>query len=446
VLSRQTEEILAAVSLRDGVDYGAQCFAHIVAASGAAPKDARFAPYPHAAWSVPPIIWGMLIAESGQRKTAIAKTAFRPLQRIHNAHRRDYTDELKRWKALPPNERYADDKPEEPHSYIVNDCTVEKLQLILSANPRGTLLLKDEFAGFLEFGRYTKGFGAAERAFYLESYDGGPFTVQRVSRDSLHIPISALTIFGSIQPDRLSEFTGLDRDGLLQRFAVIRAAPAGLSNPDAIVSNEALLDQAIEQLAQLRGREYSKTVEGAELIRQTEREAAKFAAISDYGVGFQGFCRKLHSTHARIALILHLVEDPDRICIATETVARAYLLTHRFLLPHALNFYSVISGSAALLQREIGGWLLTKAKHRLVASDLTSGVKACRGMGLKEVAKALDPFVTGGWLNAEDPYPSNKAWIFEPNVRAAFADRAEFESVRRAEIRKQIGRINRDVP
>jgi hypothetical protein len=45
VLSRETEETLAAISLRDGVDFPVQAMAHIAAASGAAPKDARFAPF-----------------------------------------------------------------------------------------------------------------------------------------------------------------------------------------------------------------------------------------------------------------------------------------------------------------------------------------------------------------------------------------------------------------
>ena len=54
VLSRQAEEALASAALRDGVDYGAQCLAYLAAASGAAPKDARFMPYPHDGWSCTP--------------------------------------------------------------------------------------------------------------------------------------------------------------------------------------------------------------------------------------------------------------------------------------------------------------------------------------------------------------------------------------------------------
>jgi hypothetical protein len=448
VLSRQAEETMAFAALRDGVDYGAQCLAYLAAGSGAAPKDARFMPYPHPGWAVPPIIWVMVIAESGQRKTAIKETAFAPLQAIHNARWREYMGELQSWRRLSENAKRENQKPVEPHSFIINDCTVEKLQLILATNSRGTLLLKDELAGLFEFGRYSGGVGTAERTFYLESYEGGACTVHRVGRDSLHIPNNALTIYGNIQPDRLSTFQGLESDGLLQRFAVIRAKPATIERPDVTVPNLGPLHRAIEDLARmtrLDGRNYSTTDEGAELIRQTRRDAEGYETITDYGVAFQGFCRKLHGTHARVALVLHLLEDPRQVIIPTETVVRAGRLVRHFLLPHALGFYSVIPGSAAALPRDIGGWLLTKAKNQVVASDLTAGVKACRPLNTKQIGEALDRFVTGGWLEPLKDFPGNRKWHLNPGVRGAFAERAETERARRQAIRDQIEGITRAV-
>ena len=349
--------------------------------------------------------------------------------------------ELQSWRRLSENAKREAQKPVEPHSFIVNDCTVEKLQLILATNCRGTLLLKDELAGFFDFGRYAGGAGAAERAFYLESYEGAPYTVHRVGRDSLHIAVNGLTIYGNIQPDRLSAFQGLESDGLLQRLAVIRAKPATVERPDVIVPDLGPLHRAIEDLARmtrLDGRNYSTTDGGAELIRQTRRDAEGYGTITDYGVGFQGFCRKLHGTHARVALVLHLLENPRQVVIPTETVARAARLVRHFLLPHALGFYSVIPGSAAALLRDIGGWLLTKAKDQIVASDLTAGVKACRPLYTKQIGEVLDRFVTGGWLEPLKDFPGNRKWHLNPGVRAAFAERTETERARRQAIRDQI--------
>jgi hypothetical protein len=155
VLSRRTEETLAAISLRDGVDYAAQSIAYICAASGAAPKDARFTPYQDGDWTVPPIFWVMMIAESAQRKTAIVKNAFSELKRIHGIRWSEYNQELAQWNALAEKEKREKGKPIEPHSFIVSDFTVEKLQQILAANSRGTMLLKDEIAAIFDFGRYA---------------------------------------------------------------------------------------------------------------------------------------------------------------------------------------------------------------------------------------------------------------------------------------------------
>ena len=441
VLSRQAEDTIARLSLRDGVDFGAQGMAYIAAASGAAPKDARFLPYRNVGWSVPPIVWVTLITESGQRKTAIIYNAFAALQRVHGELWADYMQRLQQWRMLPEDQKRENSKPPEPHSFIVNDVTLEKLQLILAANTRGTLRLMDELASLLDFGRYSGGNGAAERAFYLECYEGGTYTVHRVGRDSVYVSNAALTICGGTQPDRLAAFKGLDSDGLLQRFAPVLVAPAGISRPDIVVPGKEQLDDMIGQLTGLNGRRYSATSEGTELIRQTEREAGEFAAISDFGLGFQGFVRKLHGTHARLALILHLLESPQSDQISVDTIERAGRLALQFLLPHARNFYSTLPGARMALTRDIGGWLLTKAPPRVRASDVTSNVKACRGMGIKQLAEALDPYVTGGWLEPEEPFPSNRAWSFTLPVRTAFAERAKIEADRRAAVRALIGRM-----
>jgi len=319
--------------------------------------------------------------------------------------------------------------------------TLEKLQLILAANPRGTLKLMDELASLLDFGRYGAGNGAAERAFYLESYEGGAFTVHRLGRDSVHVPNAALTIFGGTQPDRLTAFKGLDSDGLLQRFAVMLVAPALLSRPDVAVRGKDQLDEAIGWLVRLTGRRYFATPQGGDLIRRTERDAGDFAAIPDFGLGFQGFARKLHGTHARLALVLHLIESPQSDELPIGTIERAGWLALRFLLPHARNFYSTLPGAVVALTRDIAGWLLTNAPSRVRASDVTSCVKACRGMGIKPLVEALDPLVTGGWLDPEESFPSNRAWMLNPELRATFAERTKAEAEWRAAVRALIGRM-----
>lgn len=446
ILAPHLESMLSQVSIRDGIDYGALCASHVAAASGAAPKDARFFPYADGTiesnWWVPPIIWFMLINESGQRKTQIKQIAFGRLVRINADLWRDYCQRLDAWNAQSEDDKRQGSKPAPPHTFVADDVSVEAMQMILARNPRGTLYLKDELAAFFEFGRYAgAGKGQAERAYYLETYEAHPKNISRVGRDPLFIETNGLTIFGSIQPTRLAEFKGLESDGLLQRFCQLLPRRSATSQPDTKVSG-GMFDGIIDRLTKLKAdRPYTTNAEGVELIRRSEHEAAEFSEITDFGIGFQGWCSKMHGTHARLALILHLMGDAyDKPLIPPETIARARRLVRGYLLPHTREFYRTLPDSNMMLMRDIGGWILTKAKDRFVASDVVAGVKAMRGMGTKEIAELLDAFVAGGWVEPETRFPNNKAWLIYPDARPAFAARAEAERARRADMRARMTR------
>ena len=83
-----------------------------------------------------------------------------------------HAQRMRAWKALPKKEQAATPRPTEPHVFCLEDITVEKVQDILAASGRGSMLLKDELVGFLGFGRYGKDGAGAERGFYLQSYEG----------------------------------------------------------------------------------------------------------------------------------------------------------------------------------------------------------------------------------------------------------------------------------
>ena len=75
------------------------------------------------------------------------------------------------------------------------------------------------------------------------------------------------------------------------------------------------------------------------------------------------------------------------------------------------------------------------AGHNLVA-----GIWACHHLSAKELDEALDPLVTGGWLQPEE-------WRLHPLVRPHFAARAEAERTIRAERCELFGvceRLRRD--
>jgi hypothetical protein len=448
ILPAQIEDALANLSLRDGVDLGALAMTAITAASAAAPKNARFVPY-NTNWAVPPVVWLMTIGESGSRKTLLEEFGFCVIRVVQLELWRPHNARMQDWRRLPPKERGP--KPEEPHSYLLNDYTPEALQAILARTTRGTAIVKDELAGFLEFDRYKRSGGSAARAFFLSAYEDKDCPVHRIGRDSEVVEHTGLTVFGNIQPRRLATFLAdMETDGLLQRFVPLWVEPAKLSRHEVRVGHglSALYD-TIRQLCHLDGRRYTTTPDGAQLISDTETLAREYAALTDFGLGWPGFCHKLHGTHARLALVLHLMEQPDADIVPTDTVQHAHRLVHRFVLQHAHDFYSALPGRGRSLTHDIASWLLTRGtadpapeeQERLLASDLTAGVKACRPLGSKAIGEALDPFVTGGWLVPENDYPSNRAWFFNPAIRCQFATQTQLAREQRAEARALIARI-----
>lgn len=105
--------------------------------------------------------------------------------------------------------------------FLIGDSTVEKLSIILKENPNGVFLLRDELAGWATMINKREG----DREFYLESWNGKNFfNVDRIGRGSLHIPNICLSVFGGIQPSKLSalcNIKGAGSDGLLQRFQIL---------------------------------------------------------------------------------------------------------------------------------------------------------------------------------------------------------------------------------
>ncbi len=109
--------------------------------------------------------------------------------------------------------------------YKTNDTTVPKIHELLSSNPRGLLVLRDELIGLLaSLDREDR---QEDKSFYLEGWNGyGSFTFDRIGRGSIFVENVCLSIFGGIQPDKIKSYLyaamrGNDDDGLLQRFQLL---------------------------------------------------------------------------------------------------------------------------------------------------------------------------------------------------------------------------------
>ena len=192
-------------------------------------------------FSVVPNSWGIIIGPPSIKKTPIYTECLRPLIEAekkkyieHEEAVELYKEELRTYKyKLKLSEKELEKKsavdfPTEPKEpirtrYTCQDTTVEALTVIMKDNPNGILNTVDELAGFLA--SLNKVGREGDRAFYLEAFSGKhPKNVDRIGRKSDYIPQVCASIFGTIQPDKLSSLIESTNkgasggDGLLQRF------------------------------------------------------------------------------------------------------------------------------------------------------------------------------------------------------------------------------------
>jgi len=110
-----------------------------------------------------------------------------------------------------------EEKKKRPPRLKATDVTREMLASLEERAPRGILLHSDELAGWLtQMNGYN---GQSARTFYLQSFDGGTYTVDRVTIGrSGRIEKHLVAVHGGLQPDVLnaSILKGID-DGLAAR-------------------------------------------------------------------------------------------------------------------------------------------------------------------------------------------------------------------------------------
>ena len=233
-----------------GCDRGGLAMATLAGISGAI--DHRFAlkMLRNGNWWESPRLWVLLVGDPSVKKTPIVRCATEELDRMQAVAFRKYKNDQAEYVAAGGN---AEQFSQPPPRLTVYDTTTEKLGMILAGQDRGVLVKRDEITGWIgSMEKYaSSGRGPiADRALWLQAYDGGPYAVDRVTRPDLQIANLSVSILGGIQPARMAELHGLTSDGLLQRFLPVLIS--GSTFPaDVVASQQAeryaeLLRQLVE--------------------------------------------------------------------------------------------------------------------------------------------------------------------------------------------------------
>ena len=421
-----------------GADPAAIAWACLCACSAAIDGRTRLQMKRHDRWAVSPALWVALIGDPSTKKSPIIDTAWHPLHRIQNRDLAAHQRSMAHWKSIPKEERGRTPEPSPPRRLVSHDATMEALQTILSQQDRGIGVNRDELAGWLgSMEKYAPGKGgAADRAFWLQSYNGGSHVVDRVMRGTVSINNLLAVICGGIQPDRLRQFSDLTDDGLWQRFCPIIVAPGAIGEDEYDPESE-IYEEIIHRLLAVPPDARLCFDDNGHAIREDmQNRAFRLEQSGALGARFTGFCGKLLGMWGRLCLVLHLIDFPESAVVSGYTADMARTLILQSVLPNAARVYTAMGGAGADIEatQSIAGYILTKRLSRIVMSDLTSGVRVCRHRSADEVRKLLSPLEAGGWLRPEREF-NPTAWMVSDYVHQRFAAQAEREGQRREMVR-----------
>jgi putative DNA primase/helicase len=401
-------------------------------------------------WRVVPNLWALIVGRPGVMKSPALSEAMKPLHRLESAEREQWQAAHEAWEidakvaelAAKQNERQAAAQvakdpakarallapvgsTEEPTArrYVVNDATVEKLGELLTVNPWGVLVYRDELHGLLCSMDRPGQEGA--RGFYLTGYDGNQgHAVDRIGRGESYISRVCMAMLGGIQPGKLQSYVrdavagGAGDDGLLQRFGLAvwpdinKEFQKVDQYPDA--QSKAKAWAVFERLNQLQpatendSQEWRFSPEAQALYWQWVEPFETELRGDDLHPALISHLSKYRKLVPALALIFALVDTEDSQGVIHERELLRALAWADYLRTHAERIYAAAvipetAGARQLLDkiragklREGDGASLNTFTPRQVA------VKHWAGLGTPDaVRKAGDLLADYGWLVRE---------------------------------------------
>ena len=461
-----------------GADPAAIAMAALTAAAGAMHAETRVRM--GEGWWEKPILWTILVGQPSSMKSPILDKVHKPLTDIDHERSKRFSQAHKKWLQDKKIDRTIAGPVKQPRC-LINDATPEKVAEILSRDPSGSLMVRDELAGWLgSFERYNSG---SSRSFCLSCWNGGIFTKDRVGNGSqdadaeICVDNLALGILGGIQPDLLGKLGDLTSDGLLQRFLIVLMKRAERGNQDHPVTEiEAEYEKLIGSINGAPAQNYHFADDALEVRDRMLDYLHMLELVDGFPISLIGAIGKLKGYFARVCLVLHIARRHDGIiqtageldpsfapaagehlrrllgvtlddslsagvngssAISRETAQMAERLVRDFLLPNCFGFYDVVAngGQEREKLRSIGDFILACNKARLRPSDFTAGVHALRGELEQKIRDWVGRFCGMDWLVAEEGRSGApaKAWLVVSGLREHFVERRKQAQAARAE-------------
>jgi hypothetical protein len=460
VLGRWQDWVLQAAEAKSAAaDYVAVSLLTAAAASIGATRWCE----PQDGWREPSILWWMIVGPPSTNKSPSMEVVRDGLAPIEQEMFAAFEDAMKKYEEAKSIAKAAEkiwekkveealgksgcSTPERPKGanapqapalerLTVTDATVEAVAAVLSANRRGVLLLRDELSGWAA---NLEKYGEGDRAFWIESFGGRPYTVDRrkLGARPMFIPHLAVSILGPIQPDRLASLVlEGDDDGLAARFLYAWPHPVPPKRPQGRL-DMARLKAAFRRLRSLGFIEVEPGKPQPAVLPVETTAAEEFDAWREHhfndsqhvtGLAASAF-GKMPGLAVRLALVLeHLwwAAEPDGTPEPPAVSRNALGTALDFIETYAKPMLLRVVGEAALPERDRDAAVLARAirQRRPQIINARKVRREWRLPGLRETARvdaAIDMLVESRWLTpvkvpGSDPARRRKDFQVDPRV------------------------------
>ena len=411
-------------------------------------------------WTESARLWVAPIGSPSSKKSPALKKAIGPAWSIDAEWRKEsdklvaeWEQECKRMAKEEPDEA----PPEKPtlKRLMFGDVTVEKLGAVLAdCEPRGSIVFRDELSGWLSSMDAYKGGNGKDRAEWLEAYNGGPMSIDRVTRGSLYVENWSATVIGGIQPTVIHDYAGAtNHDGMIQRFILLFADEGG-RGIDRAPDHESIqhYKELIRYASELSpGIESVRLSEAAHVVKEKLWDKLHDFARCNPNPFLSAALGKWEGLSARLMLTFHIIEahqagqHPNTSPVSENTAQSVADLIEACLLPHAIRFYNGMDETDNRA-RQVAAMILAKGWDRFtVRRDLDRHMGASRKWKPWETDDAMRRLDSYGWLMPIPGRMSERgtpaAYDVNPSVHERFARVADEERERRQHVTDMLRNI-----
>ncbi len=400
---------------------------------------------PH--WLESARLWTLLVGSPSSKKSPTISCAVSPIAQLDSALVREWQQEHIKWSALSKEEKATIPEPLQRRLRI-EDTTVEAAQEVLKGSIDGVLCVQDEASGW--FGSMERYAGskssAADRAFWLQAYEGRTYCLNRVGRGAVVIENLSISFIGGIQPDPLRRIVSSTQDdGLIQRMIPIILEPSQIGHDERCPDVQSVYNFTVTMLRFIRTSQNLRFDEDAQILRG-QREAKHLRLMSAELVSpkLASHIGKYDGLFARLCIIWHALENCNPqypilpAQITYETAERVSQFMDIFLIPHALSFYSSLGLSDDHDRiKAVAEHILANKLTEVTVRDVQRGTRAMRKITNSDILPILQSLATLGWLAEGGKLrpTSSPVFVVNPMVHSLYAQRATKERSRREEAR-----------